>query len=55
MTGQHIHAVKKNPKCTDDLQRFLEFIESRMLVVDPSKRAKTREVVEFFKPSRVAS
>jgi hypothetical protein len=53
MMGQQFHGLKKTPRCTDDLQRFLEFIESRMLVVDASKRANTREVVEFFQWSGV--
>ena len=52
---QHIQEIKENPKCTPELRRLLGFIMDNMLVVDPTRRASTEEVVEFFKRDRATS
>jgi serine/threonine protein kinase len=44
-----IHTVKEKSRCTGHLRRLLGFIEEKMLVVDPTKRATTEEVVKFFR------
>jgi serine/threonine protein kinase len=49
MTVQRIHTVKEKSRCTGHLRPLLGFIEENMLVVDPTKRATTEEVVKFFR------
>jgi serine/threonine protein kinase len=43
-----ISTLKSDCRCATSLQRVLSFLETRMLEVNPSKRADSPEVVRFF-------
>ncbi|KAI8629013.1 kinase-like protein [Xylariaceae sp. FL1651] len=46
---EHIRKVRDHDQCVPEFQEFLDFIETRMLVVDAEARAESTEVESFLR------
>ncbi|KAI1359233.1 kinase-like protein [Xylaria arbuscula] len=46
---KHINKLRDHPMCAPEIRTFIDFIETRMLVIDSSARANSSDVEEFLR------
>ncbi|RXG41521.1 hypothetical protein VDGE_30813 [Verticillium dahliae] len=46
--AQEIRLLREDESCSDLLLDVLDYIEDKMLRMNPNKRAKSQQIVEFF-------